>query len=72
MATDMGSHHFDCAAACRNEAEVGKAIKVARKRNGLELEDVWITGKLWNVPHGDPISAWENSVAGLDRSSLPS
>ena len=46
MATGMGHRHCDCAAAHQNEVQVGKAIKQACLRNGLQREDVWITGKL--------------------------
>merc|ERR1712048_1307891 len=66
VATDMGYRHFDCAAAYGNEKEVGKAIKKAYVRNNLEREDVWITGKLWNDSHDDPIAACKKSIADLD------
>jgi len=66
MAMDMGYRHFDCAAAYRNEVEVGKVIKTACARNGLKREDVWITGKLWNDSHEDAITACKKSIADLD------
>ena len=66
MATDMGYRHFDCAAAYQNEVQVGKAIKQACLRNGLQREDVWITGKLWNDSHDDPIAACKKSIADLN------
>merc|ERR1712151_213899 len=65
VATDMGYRHFDCAAAYGNEKEVGKAIKKACVRNGLEREDVWITGKLWNDSHDDPSLLARNPLRTL-------
>jgi len=65
MAMDMGYRHYDCAAAYRNEVEVGKVIKSACKRNGLKREDVWITSKLWNDAHHDVINACKKSIADL-------
>merc|ERR1712232_1207977 len=66
MAMDMGYRHFDCAAAYRNEVEVGAVIKSACKRNSLKREDVWITSKLWNDAHDDVINACKKSIADLD------
>ena len=70
MATDMGYRHCDCAAAYQNEVQVGKAIKQVCLRNGLQREDVWITGKLWNDSHDDPIAACKKSIADLNCDSL--
>jgi len=66
VAMDMGYRHYDCAAAYRNEDEVGKAIKSACSRNGLMREDVWITSKLWNDSHDNVINACRKSLADLD------
>jgi diketogulonate reductase-like aldo/keto reductase len=42
-----GYRHIDCAAIYRNESEVGEGIK----RSGVNREDIFITGKLWNTNH---------------------
>ena len=39
-----GCRHIDCAAAYRNEQEVGDAIKAA----GVPRDEIFITSKLWN------------------------
>ena len=39
-----GCRHIDCAAAYRNEEEVGAALKAS----GVPREDIFLTSKLWN------------------------
>ena len=43
-----GYRHIDTAAAYRNEAAVGEAIRAS----GVKREDVFVTTKLWNRDHG--------------------
>lgn len=43
-----GYRHIDCAAAYRNEKDVGRGIKEGLEKAGLRREDLWVTSKLWN------------------------
>lgn len=43
-----GYRHVDTAAAYRNEAQVGAALKAS----GLGRDEVFVTTKLWNADHG--------------------
>jgi diketogulonate reductase-like aldo/keto reductase len=58
-----GYRLIDTAAAYRNEAAVGEAIR----RSGLPREGVFVTSKLWNNDHGhdEALRAFEKSLARL-------
>jgi diketogulonate reductase-like aldo/keto reductase len=58
-----GYRSIDTAAAYRNEAAVGDAIR----RSGLPREEVFVTSKLWNNDHGhdEALRAFERSLARL-------
>ncbi|KAB8298627.1 hypothetical protein EYC80_000806 [Monilinia laxa] len=62
-AIEIGYRQIDCAAAYKNEVDVGKGIKEGLKRAGLKREDIWITSKLWNDRHG----SYENVEKGLNQ-----
>jgi alcohol dehydrogenase (NADP+) len=47
-AIQTGYRHIDCAAAYRNEPDVGRGIHEGLKKAGLRREDIWVTSKLWN------------------------
>src|SRR5258708_7745038 len=47
-ALSVGYRHIDTAAAYRNEAEVGEAIRAS----GLDREEVFVTTKCWNDDQG--------------------
>ena len=47
-AIQIGYRHIDCAAAYRNEKDVGQGIKEGLEKAGLKREDIWVTSKLWN------------------------
>ena len=47
-AIQTGYRHIDCAAAYRNQKEVGKGIAEGLKKEGLKRSDIWVTSKLWN------------------------
>ena len=47
-AIQTGYRHIDCAAAYRNEKEVGKGIAEGLEKTGLSRSDIWVTSKLWN------------------------
>jgi diketogulonate reductase-like aldo/keto reductase len=57
-ALKQGYRHIDCAAIYRNETEVGAGIK----KSGVNREEIFITGKLWNTKH-----APEDVEAALDK-----
>lgn len=46
-ALKIGYRHIDAAAVYGNEAEIGQGIKAS----GVDREDIFITGKLWNTDH---------------------
>ena len=45
---DCGYRHIDTAAAYKNEASVGKAVKAS----GVPREKLFVTTKVWNVDRG--------------------
>jgi 2,5-diketo-D-gluconate reductase A len=59
MALEAGYRHIDTAAAYRNEAEVGLAVRAS----GLDRGEVFITTKCWNDEQGR-----EESRRAFDRS----
>jgi 2,5-diketo-D-gluconate reductase A len=62
-ALEAGYRHIDTAAAYRNEAGVGKAIRAS----GLPREEVFVTTKLWNNDqgHDTAIQAFAGSLERL-------
>lgn len=70
QALSVGYRSIDTAAAYRNEAGVGEAVRAS----GLDRESVFVTTKLWNNSHGHDaaLRAFEKSLArlGLDYVDL--
>jgi 2,5-diketo-D-gluconate reductase A len=64
-ALETGYRHIDTAAAYRNEAQVGQAIRAS----GLAREDVFVTTKCFNTDHGFE-EAKRAFRASLDRLEL--
>jgi diketogulonate reductase-like aldo/keto reductase len=60
-ALEAGYRHIDTAAAYRNEAGVGAALKAS----GIAREDVFLTTKLRNGEQSNPIKAFEDSCRAL-------
>ena len=63
-AIEAGYRSFDTAAAYRNEAEVGAALRAS----GLPREELTVTTKLWNGDQGfdEALAAFDASAARLD------
>jgi diketogulonate reductase-like aldo/keto reductase len=58
-ALEAGYRHVDTAAAYRNEADVGEAVR----GSGIAREELFVTTKLWNEEHG-----YEAALRALDGS----
>src|SRR4051812_45477626 len=67
-ALETGYRHIDTAAIYGNEESVGAAIRAS----GIPREQIFVTTKLWNEHHGDPIRAFNGSLKrlGLDYVDL--
>lgn len=50
-ALEAGFRHLDCAERYRNEVAVGDALQEAFKARTLQLQDLFVTTKLWNTNH---------------------
>lgn len=70
----IGYRHFDCAAAYKNEKEVGAGIKQGLALSGLKRSDLFITSKLWNGVRGydETLKAFNQTLndLGLDYLDL--
>ena len=65
-----GIRHIDCAAAYRNEAEVGVALHRALADGAIARSDVFVTSKLWNSDHTRVRAACLRSLAALQLDYL--
>jgi 2,5-diketo-D-gluconate reductase A len=67
-ALEAGYRHIDTAQMYRNEEGVGQAVR----ESGLSRDEVFITTKLDNSRHGDPVPALEESLKrlGVDHVDL--
>jgi 2,5-diketo-D-gluconate reductase A len=70
LALETGYRHIDTAAAYRNEAEVGSALRAS----GIPRDQVFVTTKLWNSEQGRErtLRAFDSSLErlGLDQVDL--
>ncbi len=60
-ALKAGYRHIDTAARYRNEQDVGKAIR----SSGIPRKEIFVTTKLWNDDHDNPMGALEASLGNL-------
>src|SRR3954453_23053785 len=65
LALEAGYRHIDTAAAYRNEAGVGRALRAS----GLARDEVFITTKVWNTEQGHD-QAVQRFAASLERLRL--
>lgn len=61
----FGYRLIDCAAAYRNEAAIGTALKSAFSAGVVRRDDLFIQSKLWNDMHGAVLPALSNSLNDL-------
>ncbi|MCW3032843.1 MAG: 2,5-diketo-D-gluconate reductase [Solirubrobacteraceae bacterium] len=68
LALEAGYRHLDTAAAYRNEAAVGQAVRAS----GLDRGEVFITTKCWNDDHGreEARRAFDRSLERLELDYL--
>ncbi|MFH1917444.1 MAG: aldo/keto reductase [Nanoarchaeota archaeon] len=68
FALKAGYRHIDTAAFYRNEKDVGRAVR----ESGIPRDEIFITTKLANQEHDDPVKAFEqsNTNLGLDYINL--
>ncbi len=61
-ALEAGYRHIDTASRYRNEKDVGIAIQ----KSGIPRKEIFVTTKLWNDGHDDPIRAFNRSLDELN------
>lgn len=64
-AIKAGYRHIDTAWIYGNEVEVGRGIKDALEATGLKREDIYVTTKVWNTFHQDPLKNIDISLEKL-------
>jgi diketogulonate reductase-like aldo/keto reductase len=64
-ALEAGYRHFDTAAAYRNEAELGRALRAS----GLPRQSLFVTSKIWNSDQGRELTR-AACLASLERLGL--
>lgn len=60
-ALEASYRHVDTAAIYENEESVGNALK----KTSVSREEIFVTTKLWNDDHSDPIKAFDKSLRKL-------
>ncbi|GLJ06321.1 hypothetical protein SUGI_0036330 [Cryptomeria japonica] len=64
-ALQVGYRHFDTASMYKSERPLGKALNTAFQNGLVKREDVFVTTKLWNTEHDDPVTAIKSSLKNL-------
>ncbi|XP_057868588.2 NADPH-dependent aldo-keto reductase, chloroplastic-like [Cryptomeria japonica] len=64
-ALQVGYRHFDTASFYRTEHALGEALNSAFQSGIVSREDVFVTTKLANTEHDDPVAAINNSLKNL-------
>ncbi|XP_057823337.1 NADPH-dependent aldo-keto reductase, chloroplastic isoform X1 [Cryptomeria japonica] len=64
-ALQVGYRHFDTARLYRSEHALGKALNSAFQSGLVSREDVFVTTKLKNTEHDDPVAAIKDSLMNM-------
>ncbi|XP_022897493.1 aldose reductase-like [Olea europaea var. sylvestris] len=65
MYIQTGYRHLDTAKVYGSEPALGNALREAIFDGVIEREDIFVTSKLWESDHNDPISALKQSLQKL-------
>ena len=65
-ALKVGYKHIDTAKIYGNEKEIGIAIRKAIIDFKIKREEIFITTKLWNSDHDNPLEAFKKSLQRLN------
>ncbi|KAH9331653.1 hypothetical protein KI387_003761, partial [Taxus chinensis] len=69
-ALQVGYRHFDTSKVYGSERALGEALNAAFQSGIVKREDVFVTTKLWNTDHDDPVSSIKNSLKNLQLEYL--
>ncbi|KAH9314797.1 hypothetical protein KI387_023424, partial [Taxus chinensis] len=61
----VGYRHFDTASSYNSEHALGEALNTPIQSGIVKREDVFVTTKLWNTDHDDPLAAPKTSLMNL-------
>ncbi|KAH9331652.1 hypothetical protein KI387_003760, partial [Taxus chinensis] len=61
-ALQVGYRHFDTASSYNSEHALGEALKTAFQTEVVTRDDVFVTTKLSNKNHDDPVAALKTSL----------
>ncbi|XP_059073038.1 non-functional NADPH-dependent codeinone reductase 2-like isoform X2 [Cryptomeria japonica] len=61
----VGYRHFDTASLYNSERPLGKALHAAFQNGLVNRDDVFVTTKLWDTQHDDPVTAIKSSLKNL-------
>ncbi|KAH9331664.1 hypothetical protein KI387_003772, partial [Taxus chinensis] len=70
IALQVGYRHFDTSKVYGSERALGEALNAAFQSGIVKREDVFVTSKLWNTDHDDPVSSIKNSLKDLQLEYL--
>ncbi|GLJ48223.1 hypothetical protein SUGI_1018230 [Cryptomeria japonica] len=65
MALKVGYRQFDTASCYGSEGTLGAALKEAFQSGDIKREEVFVTTKLWDDEHDDPLAAITRSLKNL-------
>ncbi|GLJ48220.1 hypothetical protein SUGI_1018200 [Cryptomeria japonica] len=65
MALKVGYRHFDTASCYDSQDTLGAALKEAFQSGDIKREEVFVTTKLWDDEHDDPLAAITKSLKNL-------
>eukprot|EP01018_Ginkgo_biloba_P024816 Gb_30795 [translate_table: standard] len=69
-ALQVGYRHFDTASVYGAEHALGEALNEAFQSGIVKRDEVFVTSKLWNDDHDDPVSALKTSLDKLQLEYL--